>query len=512
LEQSFNSLDAQREACAAYILSQAGEGWTMLPRAYDDGGFSGGNMERPGLQALLAVVRAGEIDVVVVYKVDRLTRSLADFARIVELFDQHQVSFVSVTQSFNTTSSMGRLTLNVLLSFAQFEREVTGERIRDKIAASKAKGLWMGGRPPLGYDAKDQKLVVNQGEAEVVCRIFRRYLELGTVTALTIELRDMGVRSKRWMSRKGVPLGGAVFTRGALYHLLSNPVYRGAIAHRDRRYDGAHQPIIETSLWDEVQSQLAANGNATPDTARVADVPQLQGLLYDDRGHRMGPLHTLRRGRRYRYYASAALKPASGQIAGSLPRIAVGVLDEFLMSRLVPALDETWRMDLEPRERLRQALRRVTLGAARIEARLATSALAEDAVVAGARVEQHGGDLVVSFSVRLKHRQGALVVAATGDLAKAKVDRALVRALCLARSWSERLSEGSVGSLKALAEAEGYCDHYAARLAPLAWLAPDLAEQILEGRQPAALSLAALTKTPLPTDWDEQRRVFASFA
>jgi site-specific DNA recombinase len=284
LEQGFNSLHAQREACAAYTLSQAGEGWSKIETVYDDGGYSGGSMDRPGLRLLLDDIAKGRIDVVVVYKVDRLTRSLADFARIVELFDQKGVSFVSVTQAFNTTTSMGRLTLNVLLSFAQFEREVTGERIRDKIAASKKKGLWMGGRPPLGYDGVERKLVPNPSEAEAVRFIFRRYLELGSVLSLEADLRASAIGSKRWTNRKGDLVGGAAFTRGALYWLLSNPVYRGGIRHRDAVYPNAHPAIIDLGLWDAVQAKLKANGPDLPATSKVASPALLKGLIYDGRG------------------------------------------------------------------------------------------------------------------------------------------------------------------------------------------------------------------------------------
>jgi len=260
LEQGFNSLDAQREACEAYILSQVGEGWSALPHTYDDGGYSGGSMERPGLQALLRGIRAGRVDVVVVYKIDRLTRALADFARIVETFDAHEVSFVSVTQAFNTTSSMGRLTLNVLLSFAQFEREVTGERIRDKIAASKAKGMWMGGLAPLGYDLPvggSRALIVNPIEAETVRFLFRRYLELGSVYKLIQELDAQGIRSKVRVTAKGETLGGGSFSRGAMFHLLQNRVYVGDIVHKGERYDGQHEGIVEPGLFDGVQAMLA---------------------------------------------------------------------------------------------------------------------------------------------------------------------------------------------------------------------------------------------------------------
>jgi site-specific DNA recombinase len=259
LEQEFNSLDAQREACEAYVASQRHEGWMLSPGLYDDGGFSGGSMERPALRRLLADIAAGEIDVVVVYKVDRLTRALSDFARIVELFDTHRVSFVSVTQAFNTTTSMGRLTLNVLLSFAQFEREVTGERIRDKIAASKKKGMWMGGQPPLGYDVRERKLVVNEAEAATVRSIFRSYVELGSVRELKAELDAASVISKLRTAADGSPYGGKPFSRGALYLMLANRAYRGEIVHKADVYPGEHAAILDEALFAEAQSILANN-------------------------------------------------------------------------------------------------------------------------------------------------------------------------------------------------------------------------------------------------------------
>jgi len=259
LAQEFNSLHAQREACEAFIRSQRHEGWTVLPEHYDDGGYSGGTMDRPALQQLLADIAAGRIDLLVTYKIDRLTRSLADFAKIVEVFDQKGVSFVSVTQQFNTTTSMGRLTLNVLLSFAQFERELAGERVRDKIAASKKKGMWMGGVPPLGYGVQDRKLVVIPNEAETVRHIFRRYAALGSVRLLQQELDAAGIRSKRWTSAAGRSLGGKPLARGALYLMLQNRIYRGEIVHKGQHYPGEHEPIIDEALWDQVQSKLTAN-------------------------------------------------------------------------------------------------------------------------------------------------------------------------------------------------------------------------------------------------------------
>ncbi len=304
LEQDFNSLDAQREACEAYITSQRSEGWIALPRLYDDGGFSGGTMERPALKALLADIAAGLIDTVVVYKVDRLTRSLTDFARIVDVFDQAKVSFVSVTQSFNTTTSMGRLTLNMLLSFAQFEREVTGERIRDKIAASKAKGMWMGGRPPLGYTVEDRKLVIVPEEAEQVREIFRRYLALGSVYDLVQDLAARNIRAKRHVSVTGNQTGGGILERGALYHLLQNRLYRGEITHKHHVYPGQHDPIVDQTLWAQVQDRLSKNRVERDIRSSAAEPSLLTGLLIDEDAIGFSPTHAKKNGRRYRYYVS----------------------------------------------------------------------------------------------------------------------------------------------------------------------------------------------------------------
>ncbi|MGH9806384.1 MAG: recombinase family protein [Terriglobia bacterium] len=307
LEQDFNSLDAQREACEAFIASQKHEGWIMLPTRYDDGGYSGGTLERPALQRLLADISGSKVDAVVVYKIDRLTRSLLDFAKIVEVFDAHGVSFVSVTQAFNTATSMGRLTLNVLLSFAQFEREVTGERIRDKIAASKKKGMWMGGYPPLGYDVKDRKLVVNETEAETVRHIFRRYQELGSVRLLKEHLDRAGILSKRRTAPDSRGYGGKPMARGALYHMLQNRLYRGEIVHKNDAYLGEHAPIIDEDLWQEVQKTLVANRVDRGAGKRNHHLSLLAGLIYDAHGELMTPSHAVKKGVRYRYYVSKNL-------------------------------------------------------------------------------------------------------------------------------------------------------------------------------------------------------------
>jgi len=305
LEQDFNSLHAQRESAEAYIKSQAHEGWKLVRTRYDDGGLSGGTMERPALQRLLTDIAASLVNVVVVYKVDRLTRSLADFAKLVEAFEAHGVSFVSVTQQFNTTTSMGRLTLNVLLSFAQFEREVAGERIRDKVAASRRKGMFMGGNVPLGYDAIGRKLLVNEVEAKTVKLIFERYLDLGCVRLLRAELDRLDIRSKYRVAETGRGIGGGPFGRGALYYLLRNRVYRGEAVHKGVAHPGEHDAIIDQALWDAVQAKLSAQ-NTKQGRARAESGALLMGLLYDDRGSRMSPSHTTRKAGRYRYYVSQA--------------------------------------------------------------------------------------------------------------------------------------------------------------------------------------------------------------
>src|SRR5580704_11106244 len=320
LEQEFNSLDNQREASEAYVKSQAHEGWKLIRTRYDDGGYSGGSMERPALERLLDDVRAHRIDVIIVYKVDRLTRSLADFAKLVELFDAHQVSFVSVTQAFNTTTSMGRLTLNVLLSFAQFEREVTGERIRDKIAASKKKGMRMGGPVPIGYEARDKKLVLNPQEAERVRIIFRRYLDLGSLTALAQDLRGRRIVTKISRRADGSVRGGIPFTKGPLAYLLRNPVYIGEVVHTGKRYPGEHGAILEVDLFGAVQKMLAAQKRARS-YARANTGSLLTGRIFDDRGNRMTPSTANARGVRYRYYVSCVLAQGRKNDAGSVPRI-----------------------------------------------------------------------------------------------------------------------------------------------------------------------------------------------
>src|SRR5713226_3145438 len=340
LEQSFNSLDAQREACRALISSQKHEGWRALNTLYDDGGYSGATMDRPALRRLIEDVQARKIDAVVVYKVDRLTRSLTDFARIIEIFDAHQVSFVSVTQQFNTTTSMGRLTLNVLLSFAQFEREVTGERIRDKIAASKRKGMWMGGLVPLGYEVRDRQLMINPSGAETVRHIFQRYCQLRSVRVLREELDRDGIRSKLRVAKNGIKSGGMRFARGALYTLLRNPIYVGEVRHKGTRHPGRHQPIVERSIWDKTQKLLrshAARADGKPNRSMSSP---LAGKLFDESGRRLTPSHAVKGKRRYRYYVSRCLVTGSAKRTEAGWRVPSAELERSVATAAAMILDD----------------------------------------------------------------------------------------------------------------------------------------------------------------------------
>ena len=339
LEQNFNSLDAQREACAAYIQSQASEGWSLIDAPYDDGGTSGGTMKRPALQRLLKDIRSGKIDIVVVYKVDRLTRSLLDFARLVETFDTAEVSFVSVTQSFNTTTSMGRLTLNMLLSFAQFEREVTAECIRDKISASKAKGMWMGGIPPLGYEPDGRSLKIVEPHADLIRSLFRGYLELGNVRPLFEKLEVDGARIPERVLSTGKRIGGAPFTRGQIYKILSNSIYVGEIHHHGKVYNGQHQAIIDRELWDAVRARVEENRQGEQRAATIKSPSLLAGKVFDEAGQPLVASHACKGKVRYRYYVSRALQHDAGSTMEGW-RIPANELESAVIARLTEALGQ----------------------------------------------------------------------------------------------------------------------------------------------------------------------------
>jgi DNA invertase Pin-like site-specific DNA recombinase len=514
LAQDFNSLHAQAEACAAYVKSQAGEGWSAARTIYEDGGFSGGSLDRPALTGMLEAIRAGQIDVVVVYKVDRLTRSLADFAKIVEIMDKAGASFVSVTQSFNTTTSMGRLTLNVLLSFAQFEREVTGERIRDKFAASKAKGMWMGGQPPLGYDINDRALVVNEPEAETVRLIFRRALETASVHALAEELFERGILSKKTVSRKGVIRGGKKISRGALAEMLANPIYRGMITHKGTLYPGKHQRIVDEELWQAAQSLRADQRHKH--SGRNASNAQLIGKVFDDRGNVMTPSSSRKGSLRYKYYVTQTRSHGRTGPAGSISRAPMIGVENAVVEEVAPLLARSLMLDGAERHQAFAATLRVEIGAADLVIALLPQALDLSALAnlkPTRQVTRKGDRIVLRCPISFARPRNSTTLIRAGVAPTAPhIDRSLVRAVALARAWMKRLETGEIASIKALARSERLCVLHTAKLLPLAYLAPDLVGQILEGRQRRTLTLTALISEPLPLTWQAQRERFAAFA
>jgi site-specific DNA recombinase len=545
LEQEFNSLDAQREACAAYIQSQRHAGWLALPDMYDDGGLSGGTMGRPALQRLLDNVRAGKVNVIVVYKVDRLTRSLADFAKIVDVLDAHNASFVSVTQHFNTTTSMGRLTLNVLLSFAQFEREIAGERIRDKIAASKKKGMWMGGSVPLGYDVVQRKLVVNPTEAETVGSIFARYADLGTVSALQPELRRKGILSKSRKDASGRCSGGRTITRGALYFMLRNRIYRGEIVHRGSAYPGEHEAIIDAELWERVQQKLDANRRAHDLGVGMGEPSLLAGLIVDSDGERMTPTHAVKSGKRYRYYVSNTLITGPKGAAPRGRRIPAGEIEPLVVDRLrtlfasarevsdalsvfeltagdqkraiyrADELSQTWsaQSPTEQRALVRSVLTEIAvhpesilLTASRSEVR--KSLLGEGkAQLAARKLSAEEDRVTLAIEAELK-RAGRGVRLVVGDGAAEKPDACMVNVIAKAFEVSRQLFSGQYTSIEDMADRTGTSRTYVTSLVRLTYLSPAIVRAILDGGQPIDLSMTRLmTATQdLPHDWAEQQR------
>jgi DNA invertase Pin-like site-specific DNA recombinase len=515
LDQAFNSLDAQREACEAYVKSQAGEGWRALPTHYDDGGFSGGNMERPALKRLLDDIDSGRISTVVVYKVDRLTRSLTDFAKIVDRLDAASVSFVSVTQAFNTTTSMGRLTLNVLLSFAQFEREVTGERIRDKIAASKARGMWMGGVPPLGFDLptdpKTRALVVNAPEAANVRLIYESYLRLGSVSAVEAFLDAEGVRSKTWTTKGGQPKGGARIWRGALFHLLKNRLYLGEIPHGQQSYPGSHPPIIDAALFDRVQAQLAGRRRERRERPSRAATMELKGLIFDADGQPMTPTFAYGRGGRiYRYYVSAPLQLGRPMATspGALRRIAADAIEGLVRDQLITRAIS--RADAANGD-IASTVTRIDVGAEWL--RLTVKRAALDMRAADS-AQPHPTDrnlVVIQLAIRCKLRGGRTwIVPPPGSEGRAPTrrDPVLFRALRQAHKLSAAMGWRAVDGAVDRGDCKAPDNAYERRLCRLAFLAPDLQQMIIEGRQTAALNLERLIHEPIPLTWSEQRRLY----
>jgi site-specific DNA recombinase len=538
LEQDYNSLDAQREACEAFVRSQSGEGWRLSKTRYDDGGFSGGTMERPALQQLLAHIREGLLDTVVVYKVDRLTRSLADFARIVELFDAHHVSFVAVTQQFNTTTSMGRLTLNVLLSFAQFEREVIGERIRDKVAGSKRKGMWMGGTTPMGYDVRERKLVVNQHEADIVRHIYECYLALGSVRQLKKELDERGVGSAIKVTRKGTPRGGKRFSRGALYCLLANPVYVGRIRHKGVQHPGQHEAIVSDELWNQVQERLRNHAMRHGEGHKTEALRSpLAGKLFDKNGEPLYVQGAANGQRRYRYYVSRHVVCGETVDAEHVWRIGAPELEQAIAraaqemlgdrAAIAKAADEGGTDAGQLPSTLKSA--QVSIEQLRNE-----NTVAEVLAELAERVELHDKGIRISLHLpltanekpgrslsarlhlsrfvplQMKRRGVETRLVLEGDSGPRRIDLPLLKAVARSRKWAGDLVAGRVPSVRELARQEKMDARSLRRLLPLGFLSPRIVEAITEGRQPPELTVTDLTlRIELPLVWSAQEQTFA---
>ncbi len=536
LEQDFSSLDAQREACAAYVLSQASEGWKLRPDLYDDGGLSGGSLERPALQRLLGDVKAGQIDIIVVYKVDRLTRSLLDFAKLVEAFDEAHVSFVSVTQSFNTTTSMGRLTLNMLLSFAQFEREVTAERIRDKIAASKAKGMWMGGIPPLGYRPDGRSLQIIPDHARIVEDIYRLYREKGNVRRVAEHLIKEGVRSPIRTTSTCKTYGGGAFSRGQLYSILKNPIYAGKIAHKQAVYPGNHSPIICEEEWEAVQRQLSANTQGVR-RAREQSCALLAGLVFDDKGNALKHVHATKGSKRYRYYVGGPQEETAGKPLSPLLRIPALEIERFVRTELHALLSDPLALAAKANSAVspssiaaakanldkylsatgqanRSAIRQLVVRVAIFTGRVVLS-LHRPAICELLGVTADGDDpatLDHPISARIK-RSGMAVRLISSNGARAiehQPDATLIRLVVQSRTWWARLANGNI-DVATLAREEGVSASWMTRVVRLAFLAPEVVEAILAGETKAGICAKdLLASSVVPSDWkDQAKRIVA---
>jgi site-specific DNA recombinase len=541
LEQAFNSLDAQFEACAAYIASQKHEGWKMLASRYDDGGVSGGTLERPALQRLLAAIDAGQVDMVIVYKIDRLTRSLADFARLVDRLDARGCSFVSVTQAFNTSTSMGRLTLNVLLSFAQFEREVTAERIRDKIAASKKKGLWMGGVPPLGYqphsDPKQRCLMVQVEEAATVLQIFTFYDQLGCLSQVENAARAAGLQSKHHRFSTGRTKGGGPLSRGQIHYILTNPIYRGQIRHKDLLYEGLHLPIIDQDLWDRVQARLvqararprgrsASRTTSQGSLSQASDTGPLIGKLRDETGDLLTPTHTQRHGKRYRYYVSNRLlahgpDPAAWRLPARDLEVTVAEIIRHHLSTASQGHQILRHPDASQAKTLAVQTDRILVSLASSNpapacALLLTGTLARGqisltlsaeplAALLGLAPEALAPDLLHITAPFGQKRRGIETKLISGALAPTP-DPTLARMLTTAHRWCRDIRAGR--GVMDLARLEAHSDSYIRTRIALAFLSPRIQAAILAGTQPADLTLERLVRTGIPLDWTEQEARF----
>lgn len=532
LDQDFNSLDAQAESCKAYITSQTGLGWSLRDKHYDDGGISGGHMDRPGLQALITDIKAGLIDIIVVYKVDRLTRSLTDFAKLVDVFDEHGVSFVSVTQAFNTTTSMGRLTLNVLLSFAQFEREVTAERIRDKIAASKKKGMWMGGTVPLGYRNEDRKIFIVEDEAETIRNLYALYIDLKNVRRVKIEADRLGLLSRLRTHKSGKQSGGKPFTRGHIYRILTNPIYIGQIQHKDKVYDGAHEPIIEKPNWDQVQATLKDNAVKRRTIGNSKSPTLLAGLLFDGEGNKLVPHHVNKKGRRYHYYVSQKLKTGNQDTGWRIPaktieRIILNTLVSIFGSKLqILALLLIKNSSAEKLQTLVKTAKNLekeiksgdqkTLKVLcnnlieNIELQTEQITIVFSRNYLNARFDikiEKGTSIALTKPMTIRRRGQEMKMVVGGQRQQTpNLNLALIKLVARAHALKTGLGDGTISSIKGFSTAQNIDHADAKRMLPLGYLAPDIVEAILAGQQPADLTALSLKNGySLPMIWSEQR-------
>src|SRR3979490_1670379 len=506
LEQDFNSLDAQREAAEAYIKSQAHEGWRLVKARYDDGGLSGGTLERPALQTLFADIRARKVDVVVVYKVDRLTRSLADFAKLVELFEAHGVSFVAVTQQFNTTTSMGRLTLNVLLSFAQFEREVTSERIRDKISASKRKGLWVGGMAPLGFDTKDRKITVNEAEAACVRTIFRSYLKLSSLNLLMADLRARGIVTKLRSLKTGQTAGGIPFTRGPLAYLLRNRFYVGEVAFKGETLTGEQPAIVDRELFDAVQAKL--NEQVTNhNLLRTKSEALLLGRIYDDHGHRMTPSHVRKRGIKYRYYISSPLLQGRAKQAGTVSRIPADEIEALVAKSVRGHLNDP--TEIADAILVHNHVARVEVQSDRLVIEL-TNAKGVD------RKQKRSRNVIeVPWHKTPSTRRREVLLPESASRQESPPIRSENRALLVAsiargRRWLDELITDPTANAESIAKREDCTARKVNMTISLALLAPDIVKAAIDGRLPHGMGVARLCD--LPVEWSRQRQMLGLIA
>jgi site-specific DNA recombinase len=522
LDQDFNSLDAQYDAAQAYIRSQAHAGWALVRTRYDDGGFSGGSTDRPALQQLLADIRAHRINVIVVYKVDRLTRSLADFAKLVELFDAHGVSFVSVTQQFNTTTSMGRLTLNVLLSFAQFEREVTSERIRDKIGASKRKGLWVGGVVPLGYQARDRKITVVADEAKTVRHIFRRYLDLGSLNLLLADLGRTGVKTKLRPLSNGRTIGGIPFTRGSLAAFLRNRFYIGEVRYKGEVFPGEQPAILDRALFEAVQTQLDRQ-RTNYAKARQKSQSLLTGRIFDARGNRMTPSHAVRNGVRYRYYISSVLIQGQADKAATLNRVPATEIETMIISALRKHLQVQSNNKLEAQgSRSPSDQDLISTHIARVDVKpdhLAVQLSGKPDQQGGKRdqeLSREGGMLdhtnpnVMVIPWRKPPSKRPREIIHPGGTSSHQDSRPirsetrvrLVTAIAKGRRWLDVLMAGTVTNVEQIASTENCTIRQVNMTISLAFLAPNLVQAAVDGRLPRGVGVANLRDAP--TEWSLQ--------